>query len=428
MDVGEDGDTHRRRTIARWLVALAVAGLWAAAAALLLRTRVPTLELPPVDPSSILAPDALARAERYREVTRLLWIVTVAVQLAVLALLAWKGHALARIGRRAARGRARAGMAVAALVVLAVWLASLAPGAVAHRFARRDGLALAGYGRWLAERSVVLAVLLILTACAVGVFLGLARRFPSRWWIPGWTFLAVCGVAVALLQPVVLEPLLGRTRPLGDASLAGEIEALATRLGTTVGAVRVSDASSRTTIPNARVIGLGPTRAIVLDDTLLDGRLESGAVRAVAAHELAHVARSHVWKGVAWFALLALPGTALLAWLVGRRGQLGGPEGPALVPLALLAAFALYLGTLPVQTAISRRYEAEADWLALVATRDPGGVEALERTVAREALLDPEPPAWSQIVRATHPTVADRVAMARAFARRDARGALRSDP
>ena len=37
------------------------------------------------------------------------------------------------------------------------------------------------------------------------------------------------------------------------------------------------------------------------------GRFGGGEVRFVVAHELAHVAREHLWKGVAWFALLALP-------------------------------------------------------------------------------------------------------------------------
>jgi STE24 endopeptidase len=148
---------------------------------------------------------------------------------------------------------------------------------------------------------------------------------------------------------------------------------------------------------------------------MLDGRFTDAEIRAVAAHEVAHVARHHVWKGVAWFALLVVPGTAILAWLVGRRGDPGGVDAPALVPFALLAAFCLYLAALPVANAISRRYEREADWLALVATNDPGASASLVRTIAAEALVDPDPPAWSVVFLGTHPPSVERLAIALSF-------------
>ena len=66
---------------------------------------------------------------------------------------------------------------------------------------------------------------------------------------------------------------------------------------------------------NAEAIGVGPTTRVILWDTLLEPQRPPGEIRFVAAHELAHVARRHLWKGVAWFALLALPG----AWLLGRN-------------------------------------------------------------------------------------------------------------
>ncbi|MCC6223622.1 MAG: M48 family metalloprotease, partial [Thermoleophilia bacterium] len=86
--------------------------------------------------------------------------------------------------------------------------------------------------------------------------------------------------------------------------------------------------------------------------------------------------------------------------------------GPALVPFALLVAFCLYLAALPAANAISRRYELEADWLALAATADPDASASLVRTLAREALVDPEPPAWGVVVLATHPPAVQRLAMA----------------
>jgi STE24 endopeptidase len=76
------------------------------------------------------------------------------------------------------------------------------------------------------------------------------------------------------------------------------------------------------------------------------------------------------------------------------------------------------VATLPAQNAISRRYEAEADWLALTATRDPGSAIELERRFVLTGLIDPTPPTWSRLILGTHPTALKRIAMAEAFAAR----------
>jgi len=74
--------------------------------------------------------------------------------------------------------------------------------------------------------------------------------------------------------------------------------------------------------------------------------------------------------------------------------------------------------TAPLQTAASRRYEAEADWAALEATRDPRAMETLHRQFTEEGLADPDPPGWFALLFDTHPSALDRVAMARAWRER----------
>ena len=69
--------------------------------------------------------------------------------------------------------------------------------------------------------------------------------------------------------------------------------------------------------------------------------------------------------------------------------------------------------TQPLANAVSRRYEAEADWLALQATRDPASGVALDRNFVRTGLADPDPPTWVRLWYGTHPTPMERIAMAR---------------
>jgi STE24 endopeptidase len=61
--------------------------------------------------------------------------------------------------------------------------------------------------------------------------------------------------------------------------------------------------------------------------------------------------------------------------------------------------------------------ESEADWKALQTTRDPAAVRGLFVGFARTSLGDPDPPAWAHILLDSHPTLAQRVAMAEAWRR-----------
>ncbi len=374
----------------------------------------PELELPRPDPADVFPAAELERIETYRGVARWLWVGSTAIELLVLALLAWRARRLAARAACWARGRLRTAAAMGIVASLAVWLATLPVGAAGHWWGRRYGLSAQGYGAWLSDRALSLLVTTVLVVLVVAGCVFLAGRLGRGWWTAAALGLAGLGVLVVLVQPLVVQPLFNRFAPLRDPSLAAEIEVVGARLGVDVAAVEVADASRRTTAANAQVTGIGPTRRVAVYDTLLDGRFGRDEIVAVSAHELAHVARHHVWKGAAWFALLAIPGLALIAWVTSRRG---GLRDPALVPLALLCAFVLFVATLPVQNAVSRRYEAEADWLALTATRDPDAAIELDRRLALTGLVDPDPPGWARILLATHPTALERIAMAEAFRR-----------
>jgi STE24 endopeptidase len=408
VDVRDDGDAHGRRTLAKALALVAAVALWLAATAVLWRTEVPDLALPDLDPRDYFAAGELDRIDDYRSVSRLLFLASLAAEIAVLALLVWYAGPLAARLERVGRGPVRTSVLVGLVVVVAVWPATLPFAAVTHARRRDFGLSEQGWGGWLWDELTSLGVRAVLVSIGVAGAVWLAGRFGPRWWLVGAPALAAIGVVFILLQPLVVQPLFNRFEPLADRELAAEIEELAAGMGVEVDDILVADASRRTTTANAYVAGIGPTRRVVLYDTLLDGRFADGEIRVVSAHELAHVERRHLWKGLAWFALLAVPGVFGLAWVTNRFGGLG----PRLVPLGLAFVFAYVLLTQPVANAVSRRYEAEADWLALQATGDPASAVALERRFVRTGLADPDPPAWVAYWLGTHPTPMRRIAMA----------------
>ena len=88
---------------------------------------------------------------------------------------------------------------------------------------------------------------------------------------------------------------------------------------------------------------------------------------------------------------------------------------PAAVPVSLFVLVALQLGSLPLQNAISRHMEEEADWVALETTRDPGGARGLFEKFTTLALADPDPPSWSTALLAGHPSILQRLELAEAW-------------
>jgi len=244
------------------------------------------------------------------------------------------------------------------------------------------------------------------------MFLGLAAWLGRSWLLAAAPLFVLAGVLYFIAQPLVIQPLFNRFHPLDDQRLTREIKELGAKEGVTVDKVLVADASRRTTTANAYVSGLGPTKRVVFYDTMLDGRFSPPELESVAAHELGHVAKSHIWKGLGWFALIAIPGVFLVWWLTERRG---GLPDPRLVPLAIAVALVYSLLVAPFGNLVSRRYEAEADWMALTATNDPESFIDLERKLTVTSLGDPDPPAWSNLFFGTHPTAMKRIGMAVAF-------------
>jgi STE24 endopeptidase len=180
--------------------------------------------------------------------------------------------------------------------------------------------------------------------------------------------------------------------------------------------VLVSDASRRTTALNAYVSGFGSTRRIVVYDTVLS-TLPDAETESIAAHELGHVHHDDVLTGTLMGALGAAAGVALLGWLLTwapllRRAGADGPGDPRVVPLLLLLVAVGILLTTPVQNLVSRHIEARADVHALDLTSDPAAFVDMQRRLAAANLAEPSPPAAWQWFFGSHPTTAERVAMA----------------
>jgi STE24 endopeptidase len=373
----------------------------------------------PVDPSAVLPPDLLARAESFAAALRPASLTSLLLGLAVSAVLGLTrlGSGLVHAVARPFGGEwlAQVLLGTAAVVVVGR-LTTLPVSAYAEVVRHRYGLSTRSWGLWLRDVAVSTAISAALTAVALAGLLWLVRRAPRTWW--AWAAAVAAGFVVvgSFLYPVVIEPAFNRFEPLPAGELRTGLLDLAEENGTPVQDVLVSDASRRTTALNAYVSGFGSTRRIVLYDTTLE-RLPVDEIESIVAHELGHVVHRDVLTGTLVGALGAGAAVALSGWLLSwtpllRRVGAQSPADPAVVPLVLLLLSVGGLLSTPAQNLVSRQVEARADLRALDLTGNAASFIAMQRELAATNLSDPDPPAAWQWFFGSHPTAAQRIAFA----------------
>lgn len=182
--------------------------------------------------------------------------------------------------------------------------------------------------------------------------------------------------------------------------------------------------------PNAFATGPSPRHAVVVVTEGLLALLESTEVRAVLAHELAHVRHRDTLltslAGAVATAIYALADLTLLSMLIGGRNRQRRPGTLGAVLVALIAPVAACL----LKLSLSPNREYEADRIGADLTSEPAALaRALERIgcyvdVVPMELVPAQASAWIvspfgarvDFARlfSTHPPIADRIARIRA--------------
>ena len=290
-----------------------------------------------------------------------------------------------------------------------------------HTVAVKYGISNQSWSGWTIDLLKSYAVGAVLGGLVLLGFYTVVRLAPRWWWAFGAAGAFLLVVLLSFVLPVVVEPVFNKFTPMAAGPLRSELLALAERDGVPVRDVLVADASRRTNAVNAYVSGFGPTRRIVVYDTMLTEATPDEVV-SVTAHELGHAKDDDVLTGTVLGALGAAAAVIAL-YLLGSWGALvrlagaesiGEPRAIALL-LAVVTLAGLVAG--PAQAFVTRQIEARADAHALALTGDATTFEAMQHRLGTVNLSDPDPPKWEYVMSASHPSTVERMATARAWAR-----------
>ena len=392
----------------------AVGVAWVAAAWLLARSVVPDdLSLPRVDVDAVFGKALVDRAERYERFLYVDWALAQVALLATLAVYAKRG---VRYVRESAAGPIGTGMLLGMVGLAIVWLAQLPFSVAALWWDRRHGVSEVGYlehvfGGWLALGGTFVAV-----CVALLVVMALARWLGSWWWIPGAGVFALIAAVFVFVGPYLTPGL----EPSHDARL-NRTYARFERAQGVEGHPPARRGGQRRHEPGERLrLRHGP----VLADRALGHaagrplhRRRGGRrprPRARAPLERPHPEGDRLVRALR-AARRARPDARDAAARRHGRARRRSPRAPRRRRLPARRR----PGAEPRQPAAWR---ARRTGRRSPTTHDPAAARGLFREFAATSLGDPSPPTWAYLMLQTHPTLAQRVAMANAWAARERSG------
>jgi len=383
--------------------------VWCVVAWLLSRTSVPSLHLSGLDTRRYFTAHELARARNFNRLEQGLYVAGLVAQVAALVVLV---RTLPRSVRSMGLGRISSGVVAGMVLLVTLWFVALPFSLVDLWWQHHWGLGPFDVLSWLMSQWYTLGPEAIFAMATIVLLVGTAGRF-RRWWLVAAPIVVVFAAFFAFVSGWLAAL---ATHPLDDPALRADVVRLERAEHVQGTPVRVEDVSKWTNQANAFTVGFGPSTHVVLWDTILDERFSRAEQDVVIAHELGHVRSRHIVKAIGWTALIILPTLWLLAGATRRRGGVGDPAN---LPYVFLVLTVLALLAAPIENAVSRRYEAEADWRALNATRDPAADASLFQEFGRSSLEEPNPPLFDYLWLENHPTLAQRIAMAEAWKERN---------
>jgi STE24 endopeptidase len=249
------------------------------------------------------------------------------------------------------------------------------------------------------------------TPIAYGILL-IMEKLGANWWIYAFLFLTAIQLLLIFIYPTFIAPFFNKFTPLPEGEIKNKIVSLLTRCGFKSSGLFVMDASKRSGHGNAYFTGFGKNKRVVFFDTLIS-TLEAEEVEAVLAHELGHMKKKHVLKGMLKSFFFSFVGFAILGALKNNTAFFNGHGVQTLTDYMALTLFSMVASTYtflltPLSSWTSRKHEYEADQFAAENAKASKLISALVKMYKDNASSLTPDPLYSKFY-FSHPPALERV-------------------
>jgi len=273
------------------------------------------------------------------------------------------------------------------------------------------------YGRTaqpLSDWLLQLGILTIVTSLIAAIFFigiyWLMRRTGKSWWIWSGGLVAIGFAFIALLAPIVIEPLFNHYTPVPPGQVRDAVVEMAQRAGIPPNKVYMYNGSRQSNNFTANAGGVGSTARVAISDVAFkNATLDE--VRAVTGHEIGHYVLKHTWWGILFYAvgsiILFFIADRTFGWFARRFGSTASLDDPRGLPVLMFMVSFFGLVCLPATNTFSRTLESQADAYSLQTENRP---DALATSLVKTAEYRyPRPGRLEEIVFYDHPSVEARV-------------------
>lgn len=231
--------------------------------------------------------------------------------------------------------------------------------------------------------------------------LWLADWSGQYWWFSVWCLSVVALMGYSLVSHSIALRF-NHFNPLRRGSLRQRVERLVRDHHVNLDNIFVVDKSQRSSHSNAYFSGIGRTKRIVIDDTLIQ-QLNDDEIIAVLAHELGHYKLNHELKLYSILALTLLAMFFLTAVFI-EHTSLTGLSDYSPVIVFVIAFPILYFVFQPIIMMFSRHCEFDADSFAIDQSMARWLYDALEKLNAANKMVASSN-RWYSIFYESHPTI-----------------------
>ncbi len=308
------------------------------------------------------------------------------------------------------------------LLLVLIWEVAALPAAI-YVALRIDRV----YARQALRIEDVLGAQAVATAVAVPVALGAALILQLAVFVAGPVWWAAAGLLVGLALAGALSAApsllatLGEVHPFTRESLARRLDDLARRAGVPLAGIhewRIAEPAPTSAV----VTGVARGRRVLVAGELVRDWTDD-EVAVVVAHELAHHAHRDLWRAWALNAAVIAAGLFLADRVLVMTGAPGGPGTLSTLPLTAFVAAVVWIAATPARHAQSRRQERRAVAFALAMTGNAEAFGAAVRRLGARHLAEERPSVLTRWLYFSHPPVAERLAFAEAYRRRQGKPA-----
>ncbi|MDR7071220.1 M48 family metallopeptidase [Fictibacillus barbaricus] len=329
------------------------------------------------------------------------------------------GFGLSRWFRKASSGLTKFSIVHTGVYVLllsfASWVLTFPLKYYSFTVSKSYHISVQSFHSWMRDSLVDFWISWLLTTVMVAVMYWLIRKNEKKWWLYAWMLSIPFTIFMYFIQPVVIDPLYNDFYPLKDQVLKEKILKIADKADIPAENVYEVNMSQKTNALNAYVNGIGSNLRIVLWDTTLN-KLTDNQVLFVMAHEMGHYVMNHLYWNLISSVILSFLGLWLgnmlyRKWIekYGKSWGIKGVGDLAALPVLLLIFSLLSFAVSPVENAVSRKAERDADLYAIEMTKNPKAAVGAFQELATVSLSEVNPPKIVKWFLYGHPTMLERL-------------------